>query len=33
MKPTTSKTYDHAYFERWYRGPGALGSEIGGPMR
>ncbi len=33
MKATTSKTYDHAYFERWYRGPVAKGSEIGGPAR
>jgi len=34
MPETTSpKTYDHAYFERWYRGPVAQGGEIGGPAR
>ena len=31
--PTTPKQYDQAYFEQWYRGPAARGSEIGGPAR
>jgi SAM-dependent methyltransferase len=31
--PSTSKTYDREYFEQWYRGPVAKGSEIGGPAR
>ena len=30
---TTPKQYDQAYFEQWYRGPAARGSEIGGPAR
>lgn len=28
-----TKHYDHAYFERWYRGPATKGEEIGGPAR
>lgn len=33
-KPAAAtKAYDRAYFEQWYRGPAAEGSEIGGPAR
>ena len=28
-----TKHYDHAYFERWYRGPALKGEEIGGAAR